>query len=181
MLEFDLWLFRLLNNELTNPFFDWAMPVITNQKNWIPFLLIFLGTLIFAAGGKYRVFALALCLSTGFSDYLSAGIIKKTVKRQRPCCDLADARKLTGCSTGKSFPSAHAANSTNLACMVWYEFGLKVGIPGIIAALIVGYSRIYVGVHYPVDVFAGTLVGILSAIIFYNLKRKFHKVPPERD
>ena len=70
-----------------------------------------------------------------------------------------------------SFPSGHATNS--LAC-AWVMFRLldkKYGIPALVLALLISFSRLYVGVHFPTDVLAGALVGMLSAWIVYKGKK----------
>ncbi|MBF0408412.1 MAG: phosphatase PAP2 family protein [Candidatus Riflebacteria bacterium] len=177
MVELDRSLFAFFNQNLVNQYFDSLMPVITNEHYWTPFLVALLLWLIFSSGGKYRFFALMLCISVGSSDYLTAGIIKKKVKRLRPCCDIPESRKLIGCLTGKSFPSAHAANSSNLAFMLFFEMGTKVGLPAIFAAIVVAYSRVYVGVHYPIDVLTGFILGFLIAFIMTKIKEKIRNRP----
>ncbi|MBF0543251.1 MAG: phosphatase PAP2 family protein [Candidatus Riflebacteria bacterium] len=171
MLELDRQIFCYFNQTLANSFFDGLMPIITDLNSWIPILICLLFWLIFDGGGKYRVFALFLCLSVGLSDFISSQVIKNIVLRKRPCCEIVEARKLTGCLKSKSFPSSHAANSTTIAGMVFFEMGPKIGIPILAIALVVAFSRIYVGVHYPMDVMSGIIVGFLVALFMTRFKR----------
>lgn len=177
---FDHNLFVLLNGSLTSAFLDWFMPLITDAKTWMPFILIIWLGLLFSGRPHLRVLALALLLSVGLTDLICARVIKKSVGRLRPC-ELSQktdfkCRLLLPMKTSKSFPSNHAANTAAFATAMIVICGIKAGWPFIILAFLVGYSRIYVGVHFPLDVLAGWFSGFLVALLVCRIVRK--KWPP---
>jgi membrane-associated phospholipid phosphatase len=78
--------------------------------------------------------------------------------------DLANVRLLVGCTTLPSFPSNHAVNASALATLA-VLYRPRLWLPTTLLALVVGYSRVYVGVHYPLDVLAGGVLGIVVALV----------------
>lgn len=167
LIKLDHRLFMFLNGELINGFFDWFMPFITDAKTWMPFVLLAWFLMICRGGKRLRVLALALLLSVGFTDLFCARIVKKSVGRSRPCSlqqtETFKCRLLLPPKTSKSFPSNHSANTAAFAVVTIMVCGLKAGLPLVLLSFLVGYSRIYVGVHFPVDVLAGWLFGALLA------------------
>jgi undecaprenyl-diphosphatase len=156
-----------LNTQWHNAVLDWVMPFLRNQWFWAP-LYLFLAIFIPSAFGKKGVFwCLAFLISFIISDQLSATFIKPFFHRIRPCNNA----QLTGivhlivpCGSGLSFPSSHAANHFSLAVFSAVTLGRykKWVRPVAIAwAASVCYAQVYVGVHYPLDVFAGGLLGTL--------------------
>lgn len=172
----DHQLFMFLNGYFTFHFLDWLMPVLTNLKNWIPLIVLTLMYLFIAGDRKMRFLGLALLLSIGLSDVICARIIKKTVGRQRPCSleqnENFKCRLLLPKKSSKSFPSNHAANTAALAATIAFFLGFKAGLPFIFLAFLIGYSRIYCGVHFPADVLAGWLFGALAGYISAKLVQK---------
>lgn len=174
MLQFDLTAFHYLNGIWTNPFFDWLMPVVTTQKNWVPLLVVGWFFLLLGFSGRFRKLALMLALVVTLSDQISSHLIKPIWGRQRPCCSAIEKRLLVGCTKSKSFPSSHAANSAAVAGFIWLETGWAIGLPLTLLSILIAYSRVYVGVHYPLDVFAGFLLGWAVALFVWYISRKFH-------
>jgi undecaprenyl-diphosphatase len=80
-------------------------------------------------------------------------------------------RLLVGCTHSLSFPSSHAANISAQALLFAYLYRPLV-FPLFLVAAAVGYSRVYVGVHYPSDVAGGVLVGLITAAVFIGLARE---------
>jgi undecaprenyl-diphosphatase len=183
LLTLDHSLFQLLNGSLTNGFLDWFMPFITDAKNWMPLIVIAWLAMLFSGRRQLRIVALALLISVVSTDLICGQLIKKSVGRLRPCA-LAQAtdfncRLLLPIKTSKSFPSNHAANTAAFAAAVVIMCGLKAGLPFIVIAFLVGYSRIYVGVHFPLDVAAGWLIGSLLAFaICRAIRRRWPLAPP---
>jgi len=177
ILAADRFLFHLFNGIWTCGAFDVAMPLITDAKLWAPLLLAAWLWLLLGASGKWRATALLLLVAIGASDQLSSAVVKKAVGRKRPCCMEADARLLVPCKGSRSFPSSHAANTAAAAAVIWLETGTAAGIVLTLLSLAVGYSRIYIGVHYPFDVLTGWLLGILVAWLCVRLRCRFFGRP----
>lgn len=159
----DITIFHFINGTLSNPFFDFIMPILTNQNNWTIPLLLGLIWLVTYGGKRGRITAGVLVLAFILSDVLSAQLLKPLVGRIRPSHTLTDSINLLVKKGGKfSFPSNHASNSMVLAVVIgyfWrpvlpYLFGLSI---------LIGFTRVYVGVHYPFDVVAGWVFGYTIA------------------
>ncbi|PKL50501.1 MAG: phosphatase PAP2 family protein [Candidatus Riflebacteria bacterium HGW-Riflebacteria-2] len=185
LVSLDHSLFGLLNGSLTSSFFDWFMPFITDAKNWLPLIILVWLAMVCSGRAQLRVLALALVVSVGFTDLVCGKVIKKAVGRLRPCA-LAqqtgfNCRLLLPLKTSKSFPSNHAANTAAFATAMIVMCGLKAGWPFIIIAFLVGYSRVYVGVHFPLDVAAGWLIGTLLALAVCRVIRHRWPLPPAEE
>jgi undecaprenyl-diphosphatase len=178
----DRTVFLFLNRDVANPVFDAVMPFITNKNNFnIPFVLIILG-LLFFGGKKGRIAVLLGLVIVVLSDQLSSAVIKPLVGRIRPCHPdflIEGARYLIGTKISFSFPSSHAANMASTATWFSYRYKRYTWIFVIIAVL-VGYSRIYVGVHYPSDVLGGAVIGVFCAYIIIGAERGISKLRKKR-
>ena len=177
LLNADRSLFLLLNVQWSNGFLDGMMPIVTDLSYWFALLVPLYAYLWFGGQGKHRALALLLLLAVGTTDQISSSVIKKQVGRKRPCCALEQSRKLLGCKTSKSFPSSHAANTAAVAGVILFEKGLAIGIPFLVISGIVSYSRIYVGVHYPLDVTMGMILGLFIGFLWVQLWHRFRKKP----
>lgn len=157
--SWDVALFRFINDGLANTVFDAVMPFITEVKHFYPLYALLFILLLWKGGKAGRWCALLLALAVLIADPLSSRVIKEEVARTRPCRELTDVRLLVGCGGGKSFPSSHAVN--NFAGLVVFGWFFRRWVWWWLAmALVVGFSRIYVGVHYPFDVLGGALIGM---------------------
>ena len=167
--QIDTKLFFFVNNGLSNPVLDWLMPIITTKQNWYPLFLIIIVGLLWKGGKQGRIVVLLLIPVIVLSDQISASVIKPLVDRVRPCEafeSLGTVHMLIGKKTSPSFPSSHAANSFAAAALFAFFYPKRQWIYYTIAA-IVGFSRIYVGVHYPFDVLAGAILGLFCAAVIY--------------
>jgi undecaprenyl-diphosphatase len=162
MRSLDIYLFHLINMQGHNSFFDWFMPFMTDLKNFI-YVLILLGLWILWRERKAGfVFLIFLGLTLAITDQFSSSLLKGWIGRIRPCHVLEGVRMLTDCNTSYSFPSSHAVNV--FAAAFFLSQPIKKLSPvfyGI--AAVVGYSRIYIGIHYPFDVIGGAGIGLLIA------------------
>ncbi|PIE50966.1 MAG: phosphatase PAP2 family protein [Flavobacteriales bacterium] len=172
----DQKLFLFLNH-LGSEKFDAFWILVSDKWIWIPFYAILL--LILARGFKLKSFLfilLFIALGITISDQL-AGIFKHSIARLRPVHEpILDGlvREVKG-GGQYSFYSAHASNSFFIATYLsillkpkydWFPYFL------FIWAGFVSYSRIYLGVHYPLDILYGGLVGFLLGGLFANLTKK---------
>ncbi|MFA4911445.1 MAG: phosphatase PAP2 family protein [Desulfobacteria bacterium] len=173
LLQIDTSLFYFINNTMQNSLFDRIMPVITDIHYWKIVILIVWLALIVKGGRKGRVAAILVIVVVGFSDLLIAQVIKPVVARVRPCNVLPHVNLLVGCGglESYSFPSSHASNIFAAASFFGYKYKRLVGV-FISIALLVAYSRVYVGVHYPFDVIGGAFVGVICAGIILIIERR---------
>jgi len=179
IIQLDQNLFFGINQGLSNPFFDWLMPALRNRFFWTPLYLFIVIFLVRNYGKKGWYILLFAILTFGLTDYLSSSVIKPSVERLRPCNDPEiknEVRNLIACGTGYSFPSSHAANHFGLAVFLilvfFHKWRLILPI-GLFWAFFVSFAQIYVGVHFPLDIMGGALLGsmigyIMSAILLVN-------------
>lgn len=147
-----------LQEYVRNPILDKIMIFITSLGNggmiWI------VATILLLIPKKTRkagiVSAAALLGSLLFNNML----IKNIVQRQRPYVTLETLKIIIPRPSDFSFPSGHSAASFAAAASFYRLLPQKFGIPAIVLAALIAFSRLYVGVHYPTDVLAGALMGI---------------------
>ena len=155
----DSALFFLINIQGQNSFFDWFMPFMTDLKNFT-YVLGGVGLWIVWRERKAGVaFLVFIGLTLLMTDQFSSHLLKYWVGRIRPCRVLQGIHMLTDCNTSYSFPSSHAVNIFAAAYFLSRPLArvspLFYGI-----AAIVGYSRVYIGIHYPLDVIGGAAIGL---------------------
>lgn len=170
--EIDYAVFHFINQTISNSFFDVVLPFLRDAPNWIP-LYVFLGIYLFM---KYKTAAIKylilIVVAFALADSISYHILKPWICRLRPCHSTTlHARLLLGHCGGKwSFPSSHASNHMAIALTIVLSkiFSKKwINFLWIFWALSIGFAQIYVGVHYPTDILAGFLLGILIA--YFNI------------
>lgn len=166
--NFDLWLFGIINGEIVNSLFDKFFPFITIRTNWFILYAVLTGWLLWKGGKKGRIAVVVLVLTILISDQISASYLKPLIERPRPCHFLTDIRLLIDCGPGYSFPSNHAVNSFAAAAVLSFFFKDYKYVFYILAFL-VAYSRVYVGVHFPIDIAAGALLGLFIAFLVIKL------------
>ncbi len=163
LMKIDHVVFHFINGTIANPMLNWLMPVVTNENNVaIPLILIILWMILFN-GKRGKIAAVLLILAVVLTDIIAAQLIKPWIGRIRPSHAMLDEINLLVSKGGKySFVSNHAANTMSAATIIGYFYKkwkyMTVGI-----SLIVGFSRIYVGVHYPFDVLGGWIFGYALA------------------
>lgn len=170
----DKQIFLFLNGKHNN-FFDLFFDIITTTVTWIPLFAL----LVFFIIKKYKkqsvVVLIGVVALIACTDIISAHIIKPLVGRLRPCHD----ESLGGlvhivnnkCGGQYGFVSSHACNLFGIATYTFFalrKYYKHIWLMFVWAAAI-GYSRIYLGVHFPGDVLCGTILGILLAVIVWKV------------
>lgn len=167
----DKELFLYLNG-FHNALWDYNMTLFTLTQLWIPFYLVIVVIIVNKYGKKSLWILLAVALLILFADQFS-GILKHSVKRLRPSNDpvisqLAHVFFTKGGLYG--FVSAHAANAFSFATFSLLLFKNRSYTFFIIPwAMMIAYTRIYLGLHYPGDILGGTILGILIGAGMYKL------------
>jgi len=180
----------LVVNGFDSGFLTSVMRFVTNVNNWIPFLAGYILLLLWWGrtrphpfhGNRWkkafalrnpRVVLLCLVVATAGSDQICYQL-KHVVERQRPCFDESVSSEVNyrGDVYGnRSFPSAHSANSAALAAITAVAYPPLAPF-AFFMAFLVGFSRIYLGVHYPLDVLAGWSIGFITALGVWLIFRK---------
>jgi undecaprenyl-diphosphatase len=168
LIEKDKALFSNINGKWTSALLDKIMPWVRTSNNWIPLYIALLVFIIYHWKTNAWKWVLLAIVNVGLTDQISSSIFKPLFHRLRPCADpeiMNQSRLLLEhCSGGFSFTSSHAANHFGIAVFIFmtlqpllknYRF-LFLGWAAIIA-----YAQVYVGVHYPLDIFFGSLIGIV--------------------
>lgn len=172
LINLDKTIFKLVNGQWTNSFFDWLMPWLRNSLVWLP-LYLFLILFISINFKKRAVWILLFAIITvSLTDGISSHIFKPYFNRLRPCTDpdmSGMVRLLLSYRPGNgSFTSSHAANHFGIAMFLYAVlknyFGRKMFLFFVWAASI-SYAQVYVGVHYPFDILGGALLGCLVGYI----------------
>lgn len=175
IIDLDKSLFVFLNNLGSEPF-DAIWLLITNQLNWTPFFLLLLVILYKKIGKKQLLIViLIVAVMITFSDQ-SINLIKNNVQRLRPCNDeeLIGLIRVVKNSDTFSYFSGHAANSMAAMMFVflilrqYYKYCYLI----FLYPLIFAFSRIYLGLHFPLDILSGYVYGSLVGILFYTIYRK---------
>lgn len=152
----DTSLFYIINHGLSNPLLDGFMPFYTDR--WFLFAVPFLAW-FFAKDWRRALDSLILAaIAVGLAD-LMGNQLKHLIGRVRPCSALADVNLLTGCGGSFSMPSNHTANAFAAMATLAFIWRCRIQAGLWLVAALVGFSRVYVGVHYPSDVLAGGLLG----------------------
>lgn len=166
LLQLDQILFSFINQELANPFLDFLMPYWREKTTWIPlYIVILVYAFLKLHWKKALLFVVCIAATVGIADQVSSQWIKKNVERLRPCKTEAlddDIHLLVPCGSGYSFTSSHATNHFAVAVFIALSLFRQKRIWQwllLFWAASIAFGQVYVGVHYPLDVFAGGLIG----------------------
>lgn len=174
LLETDRKLFVFLNG-LGSETFDGFWLVITRQWAWIPFFLVILYLLVKHLGWKHvLLIALMITVLLTFTDQ-TTNLVKKYFQRARPVNtpELADLIRAVQRRSSYSFFSGHASNSMAAAVFLYLVLRRYIKYMGFLFLwpLIFAYSRIYLGLHYPLDILCGYIWGIIVGLLVFQLYR----------
>jgi membrane-associated phospholipid phosphatase len=178
LLHFDYWLFGKINQQWTNPFLDNFLPYVREAEIWVPFYLFLLVYSTLNFGKKGWWWSAALIMTAIASDLVSSSFIKNTIIRLRPCHEplMADTIRLLVpyCPGSSSFTSSHACNHFALSVFIFLTLKnvSRWWVLIFFWAIVICYAQVYVGVHYPLDILGGTIVG---CFIGYGMSIFFRK------
>lgn len=177
ILQGDYWLFSRINQRWTCPFLDTVLLFAREAEFWIPFYLFLLVFVTMNFGKKGWLWSFYLVMTVIIGDLISSHLIKDhLVYRLRPCGNplWADSMRFLAnyCPGSSSFTSSHACNHFAMAVFIfrtlrktsrWWWLVLA-------WAFTISYAQVYVGVHYPIDVISG---GILGSLIGWSVSKVF--------
>jgi 4-amino-4-deoxy-L-arabinose transferase-like glycosyltransferase/membrane-associated phospholipid phosphatase len=154
----DAALFRFINVKLSHPVLDTIMPLFSSNPFFIPVVLGLAIALLWNGGTRGRVFVLLLALILALGDTFVINTLKHALGRMRPFHNIVDAHLLVGRGSSGSMPSSHTSTwfAALLISYIFYPRTWRFMLP---LALVVAFSRVYVGVHYPSDVLMGAVLG----------------------
>lgn len=180
IIQLDHAVFNFINQTMTNSVFDVIMPAITDLHKTTPFKIIvpifFVSLFVYKFKLKKGLLLfVGLLLSLGLSDLIGNYGFKKTAQRARPGDSTQVQAIVRSPYGGYSFTSNHAANMFSLAT---YTSALIPGSAIIVfpIATLIGFSRVYNGVHFPLDVIVGGLLGFVCAFCVVSLFKKILKI-----
>ncbi len=167
----DAALFRCINQSLSNPFFDWLMPVVSGNKLFVPMVIVASLALIWRQRTKGTLCVAFILLAVALGDPLIINSIKHAIARPRPFVPMPESITLVGRTASFSLPSAHAANMAAVAMVAFLFFrgSWRFMVP---LAAAIAFSRVYNGVHYVSDVLLGATLGAgYAALLVWGLDR----------
>ncbi len=156
----DIKLLSLIQRRLRCAVLDKVMPLITALGTfgivWGVVMIIFLRT------PRYRRMGIILFVTLAVCAVFTNVILKLVVARPRPCHIFTDIPLLISCPMDFSFPSGHTMSSFAAATVILHTNAV-LGIIALAFAILISFSRLYLFVHFPSDVLAGILFGVLTA------------------
>jgi len=173
-----LWIQEYLRSDAVSWF--WKAVTFLGNGGWF-WIVLAVGLLLCSRTRKIGGTAL---LSMVIGALITNVILKNRIARPRPFDAFPEITPLVARPTDFSFPSGHTTASFACALVLYRMLPKKYGIPAVCLAFLIAFSRLYVGVHYPTDVLAGCLIGIVSSVIAdkvrdrikpFIMKNKFRK------
>ncbi len=168
--EIDTAIFYFINNSLHISAIDPVMIFVTKR----PYIIFAIAMLLITPKYRSRLiipFVLSL-IAFGLSD-LTGNFFKHFFERERPFKVLEHVSQLVSAGSF-SLPSNHASNAFAFATGIAFSFR-RVALPFLLIAAIVAFSRVYVGVHYPSDIFAGSILGATVSLVIFGIHRCVRK------
>ena len=175
LLKIDTVCFHFINQSLSNPVFDFIMPLFHYTKYSVPFILIlWLLAVFYDKPNRWKLALIPLIIILVDQSGLW---IKKIVLRPRPFVTMTPEiihHLVPPSGSYLSFPSNHAANNATLAIVfsaIYYHLRYIFWV----LAIAIMFSRVYIGVHYPLDVISGFILGSVYGLLFVKGWDYFNK------
>lgn len=159
-----------LQNNIRNPLFDSILIPFTKSNNHGILAIVIVALLIIIS--RYRKVGITALLALIIDTIIINLFIKPTVARIRPYDTIEGLHLLLNRANDYSFPSGHTGSIFAVATVIFLLMPKKFGIPALTVAILMGFSRVYVGIHYPSDVICGMLFGIISAAVAIKISKK---------
>jgi membrane-associated phospholipid phosphatase len=171
----DKMLFTLIQHDADHSVLDTIMPVLREPLIWVPLYVFMLYYAIRQGSARALPFIILTLLTFAITDTVAAQLLKPLFGRLRPCNDpqiQSIVRGLVDCGGLYSMPSNHAANHFGLAAFWYFSIRRMNGRKWVWLwwwAAAISYAQVYVGKHYPFDILAGALFGLLTGWGIYRL------------
>ena len=157
-----------IRNDTLNPY------VITFTHLGDGGILWIITSIILMCFKKTRKIGLVCAFSLLIGALITNVTLKNIVARTRPFYAIEDLVTLINYPKDFSFPSGHSTSWFAGGCGMFLTINKRVSFIFLILATLMGFSRLYVGVHYPTDVLCGLIVGVVSAIVSYHLVKRLY-------
>ncbi|MDX1477237.1 MAG: phosphatase PAP2 family protein [Saprospiraceae bacterium] len=169
LIDLDTDLLIWIHDHLHSGWLNSWVPLLREKWLWVPVYIFLILFMAFNFRRTGMVWVLLLLFAVGLADTTSSKVIKRSVKRLRPChVERVEAQieTLIPCGGKYAFTSSHAANHFAVAFFVIFTLGRLIrGVrwPALVWAAAICFAQVYVGVHYPLDVLGGAVLGFLIA------------------
>lgn len=187
IIYFDHVAWYYINYQWRNPLLDLVLPFVRNQWFWVPVYFFLLLYMPYKYTRKGWFWCLGFFISFVISDQITGGLLKPYFMRLRPCNNPALTsiiHLIVPCGGMFGFPSSHAANHFSIGIFSAVTMGRSykwIWPVAIIWASLVAYAQVYVGVHYPLDVTCGALIGIFAGTITGKSFNYFFKIEYQKN
>jgi undecaprenyl-diphosphatase len=183
--HWDQELFLKINTEWANSFLDNAFPWYRDSNTWIPLYLFLFLFVVFNFGWKIWPWVFFFIITITLTDQISSKLIKAWIDRPRPCRDAAIVDHvrllLNYCPGNGSFTSSHATNHFGMACFIFFtmrSYFKNWSYLFLLWAATISYGQVYVGIHYPLDIIGGAVLGSLLGLLTASAFNRFVGLPP---
>lgn len=164
--KIDRCIMRQIDSRLTCRFMNRFMPFMTMLGDLGTIWLVTAILLLFMK--RVRLYGISVIVIVCFCAFLCDIVIKPIVRRLRPFVLNTEMQLLIRTPGGYSFPSGHTSSSIGAAYAL-FKMNRWVGLAGFLVAALIALSRMYLHVHYPTDVLAGALLGLLCGALIFKL------------